>query len=99
MFSYMLNSIYRLSSVTLCLLLISIATVGQTKIIRGTIKDAHSSEIVPFASLQFKNAGSGKLTDSAGNFTFTLNNWPADTLEVTYVGYQDYLLPIDSTLL
>jgi hypothetical protein len=72
---------------------------AQVKIIRGVVKDSHSDERIPFASLQFKKAGSGGLTDSAGTFQLTLDNWPADTIEVTYVGYQDYVLPIDSTLL
>lgn len=72
---------------------------AQVKIIRGVIKDAHSNERIPFASIQFKQKGSGGLTDSAGNFQLTLTDWVKDTLEVTYVGYQDYLLPIDSNLL
>ncbi len=32
----------------------------------------------------------GKLTDSAGSFTFYFNEWPADTLEITCVGYQPF---------
>lgn len=71
---------------------------AQTKIIKGIIKDIHSDERVPFASVQLKKSGIGKLTDSAGQFTLVLQEWPADTLEVTYVGYQDYLLPVDSAL-
>jgi len=83
-----------LVSFTLCL-----NASAQTKIIKGIIKDSHSDERIPFASLQFKKAGSGKLTDSAGSFIITLDEWPKDTLEVTYVGYQDYIIPIDSVLL
>lgn len=69
------------------------------KVIKGIIKDVHSDERIPFASVQFKKAGSGKLTDSAGQFTLVLNEWPADSLEVTYVGYQDYIIAIDSALI
>ncbi|MBS1934912.1 MAG: carboxypeptidase-like regulatory domain-containing protein [Bacteroidetes bacterium] len=70
---------------------------AQIKIIKGTITDAHSAERVPFASMRFKKAGTGKLSDSAGNFTFHFTEWPAhDTLEITYVGYRDFELPIDS---
>ncbi len=32
----------------------------------------------------------GKLTDSAGSFTFYFNDWPSDTLEITCVGYQPF---------
>ena len=47
---------------------------AQTKIIKGVIKDAHSDERIPFASISFKKSGSGKLSDSAGNFIFRLDN-------------------------
>lgn len=88
-------------SIFLCIIFsgLTVNLIAQTKIIRGTVKDIHSDERIPFASIQFKNAGSGGLTDSVGNFILTANDWPADTIMVTYVGYQDYLLPIDSALL
>jgi hypothetical protein len=72
---------------------------SQTKIIRGTIKDAHSEERIPFASIRFKNSSAGRLSDSAGNFIFRFDQWPNDTLEITYVGYQDYILVLDSAFL
>ena len=71
---------------------------AQNKVLRGVIKDAHSDERIPFASISFKKSGSGKLSDSAGNFAFRFENWPSDTIEVTYVGYKDFLLPLDSIL-
>ena len=86
-------------SLFLVLLATSLVAMPQTKVIRGTVTDMHSSEPIPFASLQFKKARSGKLTDSAGQFVLSVNVLPHDTLQVTYVGYQDYLLPIDSLLL
>ncbi|MFZ1532882.1 MAG: DUF5686 family protein, partial [Chitinophagaceae bacterium] len=68
---------------------------AQTKIIRGIAQDSHSEERVPFASVSFKNTTIGKLTDSSGTFTFYLNEWPSDTLEITCVGYQPYRYIID----
>jgi hypothetical protein len=67
---------------------------AQSKIIKGYIKDALSDERIPFASIEFTKARSGKLSDSAGNFTFRLDAWPDDTLLITYVGYQDFKLHI-----
>ena len=64
--------------------------LAQKKIISGTVKDTHSEERVPFASVSFRNTTIGKLTDSSGFFSFVLNQWPADTLEITSVGYQPY---------
>ncbi|HEX5024467.1 MAG TPA: DUF5686 family protein [Agriterribacter sp.] len=71
---------------------------AQVKKIYGHIQDSHSEERIPFASLQFKNTSVGALSDSAGNFSFTLSKWPSDTLTVTYVGFEDYALPVDTTL-
>ena len=71
--------------------------LSQSKILKGIIKDIHSDERIPFASIQFIKSGSGKLADSSGAFVFRLDRWPHDTLEITYVGYQDFKFPIDPT--
>jgi hypothetical protein len=68
---------------------------GQQKIISGIAQDSHSEERIPFASVQFKNTGIGKYTDSSGAFTFYLTSWPSDTLEISCVGYQPFLYIID----
>jgi hypothetical protein len=94
--AYVKKGIYL--STALIFLIFAFAANGQTKILRGVIKDAHSDERIPFASISFKKAGSGKLSDSAGNFTFRFEDWPSDTIEVTYVGYKDFILPLDSVL-
>jgi len=72
---------------------------AQVKILRGVIKDVHSLETIPFASIEFKKTSTGRLSDSAGAFEFRFNEWPSDTLLITYVGYQDFLLPIDTNLI
>lgn len=81
---------------SLLCLLVCLPGLSQSKTIRGTIKDAHSEEHIPFASIQFKKSINGRLSDSAGNFVFHFDEWPADTLLVTYVGYADFVLPLDS---
>lgn len=97
MHRYLLNLKY---AIFLVVLTFSLSNgYAQNVIIRGTVKDVHSDERIPFASLEFLKSHSGKLTDSVGNFAFGLDSWPQDTLMVTYVGYQDYYLPIDSALL
>lgn len=67
---------------------------AQYKVLKGTIQDRHSSEPVPFASVRLRVSGTGVQADSAGHFRFQLAGWPADTLEITSVGYQDYLYPV-----
>lgn len=71
---------------------------GQNKVLKGIIRDVHSDERIPFASISFKKSSIGRLSDSAGYFVLRFEEWPADTLVITYVGYQDYLLPIDTNL-
>jgi hypothetical protein len=80
----------------LLLFLPGLLVLSQRKILAGVVKDAHSDEPVPFASLSFKNSTIGKLSDSSGRFEFYLSQWPSDTLEVTCVGYQPYKLFIPS---
>lgn len=70
-------------------LLFGIFTLAQTKVIGGLIKDSHSDEPIPFASVVLKKSGFGKLSDSAGGFVFHLTDYsPADSLLITYVGYK-----------
>jgi len=73
---------------TLSFLSLAVTLDAQKKIISGLVRDFHSDEPIPFASVVFKGSTTGALTDSAGRFVFLLNHWPSDTLEVTCVGYQ-----------
>jgi Family of unknown function (DUF5686)/CarboxypepD_reg-like domain len=83
------------------LLLLSLAVMAclvpaaQRKTISGVIKDSHSEERVPFASVSFKNTSVGKQSDSSGSFSFYLDHWPSDTLEITCVGYQPFRFAIN----
>src|SRR6185295_3466208 len=69
-------------------------TAFSQKKINGIVKDYHSDERVPFASVFFQNTTIGKLTDSAGTFSFYFDKWPADTLLITCVGFQPFKLYI-----
>ncbi|MBO9684688.1 MAG: carboxypeptidase-like regulatory domain-containing protein, partial [Flavisolibacter sp.] len=78
---------------TIFTLFIAGIAFGQTKIIVGYARDEHSLDPVPFASARFRVSGNGALADSSGRFWLYLPN-ANDTLEVTSVGYQDFILPI-----
>jgi hypothetical protein len=71
---------------------------GQSIRLSGSIKDIHSDEPIPFATVGFYKTRFTKLSDSAGNFSFTLPKWPSDTLLVTYAGFEDRLVRIDTAL-
>jgi hypothetical protein len=81
----------------LAILLPGITIFSQQKIIKGVVKDKHSEERIPFASVYFINSTIGALTDSAGGFHFRLSAWPSDTLKITTVGYQPFKFFIDKT--
>src|SRR5882757_9622721 len=72
---------------------------AQRLVLKGAIRDAYSNERIPFASLRMKASGAGRLSDSAGNFSFHFDHWPTDTLVITYVGYQDYKIPLSPSLM
>ncbi len=62
------------------------------------ILDIQSGESVPFASMRLDKSGYGKLSDSAGGFTFRFEKWPRDTLQISYVGFQTYSLALNDSL-
>lgn len=70
---------------------ISTCSFAQSKVIAGYIKDSHSEEPIPFASVQLKKTGIGRLSDSAGRFFLRVSTEALDdSLLVTYVGYDNY---------
>ena len=69
-------------------------TAFSQKRMHGIVRDYHSDERVPFASVFFQNTTVGKLTDSAGRFSFNFDKWPSDTLVITCVGFQPFKIYI-----
>ncbi len=76
---------------------LSLTASSQVRVLKGTVKDTHSDELIPFATIQFSKSGFGKLTDSSGSFLITLNKWPSDTLIVSYAGFENKKIHIDTT--
>ena len=70
---------------------------SQSKQLKGFIKDIHSDEPIPFATVKFLGTKSAKLSDSSGHFTLTLNHWFSDSLVVTYAGFEDNYIKLDTT--
>ena len=81
------------------MLFVTLDAQSQSKVLTGVILDVQSGERVPFASMRFVKSGYGRLSDSAGGFTFRFDQWPRDTLEISYVGFQTFSLPINDSLL
>ena len=83
--------------VFILILLCNTNILAQRKVIKGFVKDGHSDEYLPFASVRFKNSTIGKVTDSSGAFSFDLSKWPSDTLLISSVSYQTFtfIIPHD----
>jgi len=74
------------------------SALGQGRVLKGIIRDAHSEERVPFASMRLLRAGTGRLSDSAGGFTFHFRDLSPDTLVISYVGYRNFKLALSPQL-
>ena len=71
---------------------------AQGKLLRGFIKDDHSDEAVPFATISFAGTRIAKLSDSSGKFTFSFSKWPSDTILITYAGFEANKIALDTSL-
>ena len=94
-----LSGLFKLNTIVLLLCSLIFLDSSAQKVLHGIIRDQHSGEQVPFASVRFKHSGIGKLSDSSGAFVFHFNNWPKDTLEITFVGFREYNYALDPALI
>jgi hypothetical protein len=72
-------------------------TNAQEKFIVGTVKNEFTKELVPFASIHWKTAGFGTITDSVGFYKIRKSYHKIDTLIVSYIGFDDQFYTIDNT--
>ncbi len=83
--------------VLLTVITIILSTSGFCqKTLRGLVRDAHNEDPIAFASVTFKNSTLGAVTDSSGRFSFSMNQWPSDTIIISYVGYESFFLKLDN---
>ena len=66
--------------------------------ITGTIRDGLSDEVIPFASVSLARAHRGVVSDAAGYFLLDVPAMTDDTLRVSYVGYNDYVIFISRSM-
>ena len=91
-----LHYLFRNTILLFLLTVISYSAAAQRKVLTGYVKDSHTDEPVPFASVYFAKTQRGRLTDSSGHFEFAFNEWPKDSIVISYVGYSNYHRFIDS---
>jgi hypothetical protein len=81
----------RVPIICLCFLVSSIS--AQVRMVRGNLRSASTSEPISFASISWKKGGTGRLSDSAGDFTLS-SRCLQDTLIISHVGYNILFVPI-----
>ncbi len=88
-----MRNLYRLLFTTL-LATATLPLAAQSLRVTGFIKDQQNDEPVPYVTIQFLKSGKGTLSDSAGHFAFLVNNFSADTLVISSVGFKTYRMAI-----
>jgi hypothetical protein len=78
--------------------IISFFPISAQYKISGIVKDAHTQEVIPFATLQFVGTNTGMVTDADGAYVFDLAAIPADSLLVRVMGYQRTVLFVNRNL-
>jgi len=67
---------------------------AQKNMVHGSIINQFTKEKIPFASISWKKAGTGTITDSLGNFTLAHSPFRPDTLIISYVGFKELRIPV-----
>jgi len=70
------------------------AEAQQHIVVRGTITNSFTKEKIAFASVSWKKGGFGVISDSAGNFRINASPRGADTLLISYVGFDSQAIPL-----
>lgn len=85
----------RIITLMLAIAGIPMLSLAQQFKISGVVRDSHSQEIIPFATLQFKGTNTGMVSNATGKYLFELNSIPSDSLLVRVMGYLVTILPVD----
>ena len=83
----------KVSAILLAGIIVAGRLAAQSNYVKGKVINHFTNEVIPFASVHWKKAGTGGITDSTGSFTLRKTPFEQDTIVVSYVGYQDALHP------
>ncbi len=85
-----------MSKVALFLFILLLPVIGQAQnIVSGVVKDAVSGEGLPGATVLVEGTTEGITTDIDGRFEFESSKKPPFNLQVSYVGYETILFPVE----
>ncbi|MBS1665657.1 MAG: carboxypeptidase-like regulatory domain-containing protein [Bacteroidetes bacterium] len=74
---------------------LTLSSYSQHRQVRGNVTNPFTKERVSFASVMWKNARNGTITDSAGNFSIPVSAHKLDTLVISYSGFIPLYVRID----
>ena len=86
----------------LLLIFLGWASIGQTHaqeflVITGQIFESKTKKVLPFASVSIKNEFKGTVANNKGQFSFTFPySLRKDTLRISYIGFEDLEILIDT---
>ncbi len=78
----------RLSLLIALLFFVGLSNAQTNNLIKGMVLNGFTKEPIPYASLHWKIAKNGVVTDSLGNYTINLSKFPHDSLIISYVGFE-----------
>ncbi len=77
--------------ILLTLLLVSFESLAQDRFtVKGTVKDAATGEVMPFATVFFAETTYGTATDDKGQYSLTVSDQGTYDFIVKFVGYKTY---------
>ena len=74
------------------LVLFLVQNISQAQILQGTVKDAVTTEPIPFANVYFNQSLRGVSTDIDGRFSIQTENHKNEPVVFSHLGYQSFLL-------
>lgn len=74
---------------------LTLSSYSQHRLVRGNVTNPYTKERVSFASVMWKNARNGTITDSAGNFSIPPSTHKPDTLVISYSGFIPLYVRVD----
>ena len=79
------------------MIFINVNLIAYNQVIKGTVFDNKTKEVVYSASIYFSGTSVGTLSDQNGNFQLDISKYPSMPLTVSAIGYYSFTLKVIST--
>ena len=79
------------------IIFISVSLIAYNQVIKGTVFDSRTKEVLYSAAVYFSGTSVGTLSDQNGNFKLDISRYPTMPLTVSAIGYYSVTLKVIST--